>query len=228
MSKFNRVVVVLLLLATILVATIVLVVPRPVIEVLQEWLWNLDMNLALADPLVLLVAGVALALLVDVVCVVLIWLEFRRGRQSRAIRVQSISGGEAELAVDSIARWLERSISRLDDVVLVQPNVWGRRGGVEVEFDLETSPEVDVPAKTEEVCQVTREAIEDKMGLKLRKVRVNIKYSPYSTESPTVPKRIPDVIEPPMVSEDIYLPIESPMASDTPDTPEPPAAYEDV
>jgi len=227
MNKFNRVVVNLLLLATIIVATIVLVVPRPVIEVLQEWLWNLDMNLALADPLVLLVAGVALALLVDVVCVVLIWLEFRRGRQSRAIRVQSISGGEAELAVDSIARRLERSISRLDGIVLVQPNVWGRRGGVEVELDLETSPEVDVPTKTEEVCQVTREAVEDKMGLKLRKVRVNIKYAPYSTEPPTVPGRIP-VIEPPMVSEDIYLPIESPMASDTPDTPEPPAAYEDV
>ena len=172
MNTFNRVVVILLLLATIIVATIVLVVPRPVIEVLQEWLWNLDMNLSLADPLVLLVAGVALALLVDIVCAVLIWLELRR-RRTNAIRVQSITGGEAELAVDSVAGRLERSISGLDGIVLVRPNVWGRRGGVEVEFDLETSPEVDVPTKTEEVCQVTREAVEDKMGLKLRKVRVN-------------------------------------------------------
>jgi len=228
MNKFNRVVVVLLLLATIIVATIVLVVPRPAIEVLQEWLWNLDMNLSLADPLVLLVAGVALALLVDVVCAVLIWLELRR-RRSSAIRVQSISGGEAELAVDSIARRLERSISRLDGVVLIQPNVWGRRGGVEVELDLETSPEVDVPTKTEEVCQVTREAIEDKMGLKLCKVRVNIKYAPYSTEPPKVPERIPDVIEPPIVSEDTTVsPIESPMALDISDTTELPAAYEDA
>ena len=228
MDRFNRVVVVLLLLATIIVATIVLVVPRPVIELLQEWLWNLDMNLSLADPLVLLVAGVALALLVDVVCVVLIWLELRR-RRSRAIRVQSISGGEAELAVDSIARRVERSISRLDGVVLVQPNVWGRRGGVEVELDLETSPEVDVPTKTEEVCQVTREAVEDKMGLKLRKVKVNIKYAPYSTEPPKVPERIPDVIGPPIVSEDTTVsPIESPMALDISDTTEPSATYEDV
>jgi uncharacterized alkaline shock family protein YloU len=228
MNKFNRVVVVLLLLATILVATIVLVVPRLVIELLQEWLWNLDMNLSLADPLVLLVAGVALALLVDVICAVLIWLEIRRKRSS-TIRVQSISGGEAELAVDSIARRLERSISRLDGVVLVQPNVWGRRGGVEVELDLETSPEVDVPTKTEEICQVTREAIEDKMGLKLRKVRVNIKYAPYSTEPPKVPERIPDVIRPPRASEDMTVTsIESPMALDISDTKERPAIYEDV
>jgi len=100
---------------------------------------------------------------------------------------------------------------------------------VEVELDLETSPEVDVPTKTEEVCQVTREAIEDKMGLKLCKVRVNIKYAPYSTEPPKVPERIPDVIEPPIVSEDTTVsPIESPMALDISDTTELPAAYEDA
>ncbi|MBC8249651.1 MAG: hypothetical protein H8E90_08225, partial [Anaerolineales bacterium] len=156
MNTFNRVVVVLLLLVTIIVMTIVLVVPRPVIEVLQEWLWNLDANLALVSPPILLVVGVALALLVDVVCAVLIWLEFRR-RRSRAIRVRSVSGGKAELSVDSIARRLERNISQLEGVTFIQPNIWGKRGGVEVELDLETSPEVDVPTKTEEVCQVTRE-----------------------------------------------------------------------
>jgi len=215
MNTFNRVVVILLLLATIIIMTVVLVVPRPVIEVLQWWLWNLDMNLELTSPPILLVVGVALALLVDVVCAVLIWLEIRR-RRPRAIRVRSISGGQAELTVESVARRLEHNISQLDGVTFVKPNVWGKRGGVEVELDLETSPEVDVPTKTEEVCQVTREAVEDKMGLKLHKVRVNIKYASYPTE-------------PPMASKDISLPIiESPMASDTSDTTELPAAYEDV
>ncbi len=214
MHTFNRVVVVLLLLVTIIFMTIVLVVPRPAIEVLQQWLWNLDTNLALVSPLVLLVVGVALALLMDVICAVLIWLEFRRPRRG-AIRVQSISGGEAELAVESVARRLERSLSRLDGVAMVQPNVWGKRGGVEVELDLETGPEVDIPTKTEAVCQVTREAIEDKMGLKLRRVKVNIKHTPYSTE-------------PAMVSEQAPYVTGSPMTSDTPDTTEPPLAYEDV
>lgn len=227
MNTFNRVVVVLLLLAIIIVMTIVLVVPRPAIEVLHGWLWDLDANLSLADPLALLVVGIALALLVDVVCAVLIWLEFRR-RRPRAIRLRGISGGQAELTVDSVARRLEHNISQLEGITFVQPNVWGRGGGVEVELDLETSPEVDVPTKTEEVCQVAREAIEDKMGLKLSKVRVNIKHAPYPTESPTGSEQALYPPEPPIVSEDIFLPIESPMASDTPDTTEPPAAYEDV
>lgn len=213
MNTFNRVVVILLLLATIIVMTVVLVVPRLVIEGLQDWLWNLDMSLSLISPPILLVIGVALALLVDVICAVLLWLEFRR-RRPRAIRVQSISGGLAELTVDSVARRLEHNISQLDGVISVKPNVWSKRGGVEVDLDLETSPEVGVPAKTEEVCQVAREAVEDKMGLKLRKVRVNIKHAPYPTEPPLVSKPAPSPAEPPMVSEEISHPAEPPMANE--------------
>ena len=214
MNTFNRVVVILLLLATIIVMTTVLVVPRPTIEGLQQWLWDLDMNLSFVPPLTLLVVGVALALLVDVVCAVLIWLEIRR-RRPRAIKVRSVSGGQAELTVDSVSRRVEHSIRQLDGVISVEPNVLGKRRGVEVVIGLETSPEVNVPAKTEEVCQVTREIVEDNMGLKLRKVKVNIKHAPYPIGQPTVSEHIPDLTEPPM-------------ASDTPDTTEPPAAFEDV
>jgi len=202
MNTFNRVVGVLLLLATIIVMTVVLVVPRPTIRVVQQWLWNLDANLALISPPILLVMGVVLALLVGVICAVLLWLELRR-RRPRAIRVQSISGGQAELAVDSVASRLERNIGQLDGVVSVRPNVWGRRGGIEVELDLETSPEVSVPTKTEEVCQVTREAIEDQMGLKLRKVRVNIKHAPYPVGQPIVPKPTSYPPEPPTAYEEV-------------------------
>jgi len=196
MNTFNRVVVILLLLATIIVMTVVLVVPRPMIEVLQRWLENLDASLAQVTQPLLLIVGVMLALLVDVVCAALLWLEFRR-RRPRAVRVQSITGGQAELTVDSIARRLEYNISQLDDVISVKPSVWGRRGGVEVELDLETSPEIDVPAKTEEVCQVAREAIEDKMGLKLRKVRVNIKHAPLPIAPQIAPKPTPSPLEQP-------------------------------
>lgn len=227
MNTFNRVVVVLFLLATIVVMTVVLVVPRPVIEVLQEWLWNLDMNLMLVSPPILLVVGVALALLVDVVCAVLLWLEFRR-RRPRAVGIRSITGGQAELTVDSVVRRLEHNIAQLDDVAFVKPNVWARRSGVEVELDLEISPEVDVPAKTEEVCQVTRESVEDKMGLRLRKVRVNIKHAPYPTEPLIVSEPVIFSPEPPIVPELAPFSPEPPMAADTSDATEPPAVYEDV
>ena len=49
----------------------------------------------------------------------------------------------------------------------------------ELELDLQTAPEVDVPMKTEEVVAVAREVIESQMGLQLSKIQVNIEHVPY-------------------------------------------------
>jgi len=171
---------------------------------LQRWLQNLDANLAPVSQrqqLLLLIVGVILALLVDVICAVLLWLEIRRRRPS-AIRVQRVSGGEARLTVDSIARRLEYDVGQRGGVISIKPNILGRRGGVEVELDLETSPEVDVPTKTEEVCQVVKGAVEDKMGLTLRKVKVNIKHTPYPAGLQVAAKHVPYPTEQQMTSED--------------------------
>jgi hypothetical protein len=190
MNTFNRVVVILILLAIIIVMTVVLVVPRPMIEVVQRWLSNLDARLALVAQPLLLIVGVILALLVDVICAVLIWLEIRRVKP-KAVRVQKVSGGVAELTVDSIARRVEYSVSQLADIISIKPNVVGKRGGVEVELDLEMTPDVDIPSKAEEICQVVKEVVEDKMGLRLRKVRANIQHAPYAMGPQVAPEPTP-------------------------------------
>jgi hypothetical protein len=51
---------------------------------------------------------------------------------------------------------------------------------VHVRLNVETGPEIDVPAKTEEISQVAKEVIEERMGLKLAgKLEINIKHAPY-------------------------------------------------
>jgi hypothetical protein len=70
----------------------------------------------------------------------------------------------------------------LPDVVKVSPRINGRSRGVDVDLILETSPDIDVPMKTEEVIEVTREIIVERMGLKLGKVQVKIKHAPYPRE----------------------------------------------
>jgi hypothetical protein len=67
-------------------------------------------------------------------------------------------------------------------VVKVQPRITGRARAVDVDLLLETSPEIDVPMKTEEVLHVTKEVVEDQIGLKLGKVNVKIKHAPYPRE----------------------------------------------
>jgi hypothetical protein len=105
----------------------------------------------------------------------------RRPRK-KAIRAQKLAGGEAHIATESIEQRLAYNIDQLPDVVKVSPRVTGRSRGLDVDLFLETAPDIDVPMKTEEVVQVTREVVVERMGLKLGKVNVQIKHAPYPTE----------------------------------------------
>ena len=182
MNTLNRIVVVLLLLALILATILVVAAPQQSFDVTagffdwlsatvkayheQSWtLWTIGR----------VVVGAGIGLL----CLLLLWLEFRRKRV-RIIRAQKLEGGESFIAVDSISQRLAYTIDQLPDVVRAVPKVdrYGR-SGLDLDILLETSPEIDVPTKTEEVLQVTKEVITERMGLKLGKVQVKIRHAPY-------------------------------------------------
>ncbi|MGD8518608.1 MAG: hypothetical protein PVG54_16710, partial [Anaerolineae bacterium] len=100
----------------------------------------------------------------------------------QTIRVEKLAGGEAHITTDSIEQRLAYNLDQLPDVIKVAPRITGRSRGVDIELLLETSPDIDVPMKTEEVLEVTREVVGERMGLKLGKVQVKIKHAPYPSE----------------------------------------------
>jgi hypothetical protein len=191
MNVFNRLVMVLLLLLIIVLAALVVIVPEYSLRVTAatfDWLhqgtidYMENNNLLFAGIRIVaggarIVAGGALI----IVCLLLLWLELRRPRK-QTIRAQKLAGGDAHISVDSIEQRLEYNIDQLPDVVRVSPRIYGRSRGVDIDLLLETSPEIDVPMKTEEVMQVAREVIVERMGLKLGKVQVKIKHAPYPSE----------------------------------------------
>jgi len=105
-------------------------------------------------------------------------MELRRPRK-KTVRVQKLAGGEAHITIDSIAQRLAYNIDQLPDVIKVSPKIDSRARGVDIDLLLETTPDIDVPMKTEEVLQVTREVVGERMGLKLGKVQVSIKHAPF-------------------------------------------------
>ena len=115
-------------------------------------------------------------------CLLLLWLEVRRPR-ARAVAVQEVANGGARVTIDSIVQRLEYNIDHLQDVVSARPVVKAKGNGVDVLVKLETAPEIEVPMKTEEIVQLTREVIEDQMGLKLYNVQVEITHAPYPEDS---------------------------------------------
>ncbi|TEU14885.1 MAG: hypothetical protein E3J21_14675 [Anaerolineales bacterium] len=182
MNVFNRLVVIVLLVVSMIVlpVALVMVLTRPdmVIVIGQQSLMRLT---AIGEQFQLrfILAGALSAVLTFVVCGLLLWLELRRP-YGKAVRVQKVSGGEAKVTTDSIARRLAYNIDQLTDVISVKPKVLGKGKGVHVRLNVETGPEIDVPAKTEEISKVAREVIEERMGLKLAgKLEISIKHTPY-------------------------------------------------
>jgi len=177
MNIFNRVVAVLLFVKLMIVVPIILILPAQIAGLAQRYLGAVSSGLNLFHKAVLVLVGI----MVFIICGLVLYLEFRRPSRKR-VRLQSATGGEVEVAIESIAQRLEYRVDQLPDVVKVRPEVKPRRSSVDVVLNLETSPDIDVPAKTEEVYQVAREVVEQRMGLKLGKIQVNVKHAPYPSD----------------------------------------------
>ena len=182
MNVFNRLVVIVLLLAIILAIIIVAVVPRETLAIVGaffDWLYqSAEIYQTGADWPLFAAARVFIGGGLVIACLFLLWLELRRPRK-KTVRVQKLAGGEAHITVDSIADRLAYNIDQLPDVIRVTPKIYSKARGVDIELLLETTPDIDVPMKTEEVLQVTREVVGERMGLKLGKVQVKIKHAPF-------------------------------------------------
>lgn len=120
--------------------------------------------------------------IIVVTLLALVWLmqELRRKR-TPVVKMRLASGGEAAVTADSISRRLAWHIDQLADVNTVTPVVRTRGNSVDIDLNLQTAPDVDVPMKTEEVVAVARDVIERQMGLQLNKVKVHIEHAPFKS-----------------------------------------------
>jgi hypothetical protein len=175
MIVFNKVVTTLVLLILIPVVTVVLIVPREAVQVLNDWFTQLEDQLSPTVSTAALIVRVVIALLLDALLVLLLYLEVRRPSK-QAVKVQQVSGGEAQLAVESIVERLTYHIDPLPGVLDVSPTVVPHRRGVEVTLDIEMAADASVPENLESVSDTVRQVIEQEMGLKLSgKPKLNLR-----------------------------------------------------
>lgn len=181
MNVFNRVVVVLLLILWLVAVLAVAAFPSELVRVVQA---NLD---GMAGGLVavetshfwLYLAGRVLLVLVTVfLTALLLWAELRP-HTPRGVKIQTAAGSDAEVTTDSVARRLAWQIDQLPDIVSVRPHVYVRKVGIDVLLELRTSPDVDVPGLTDEIVNLSRQLITERMGLKVGKVEVRVEHAPY-------------------------------------------------
>lgn len=200
MNVFNRLIVILLLIGIIALVVTLFIWPLETIHWAQGWLAYLETAISQYYTwTIILAVGIGIILL----AFILILIELFARRPRKTVKVRTVKGGRAEIRTESIARRIVWYVDRLSDVIKVEARVRAKGGGVDVQLNLETSPDVNVPMKTEEVLAVVREQIENEMGLKLSNVNVKIKSAPFSREPEYVPEpeQAPAAPEPKIVEE---------------------------
>lgn len=188
MNVFNRIVTMIDLVLSIPLLLLIMLLgalPGPTVDALSGTLSNLK-TIDLPARIALIVVSAILILVV----LGLLWLEVRPTGQ-QTVRIRQVEGGEATMATEAVAQRLTYSVSQLADVIRVNPKIRGHGNSVDVTLDVETSPDVDVPAKTGEVVNLAREVVEQKMGLTLRKIVVNLHHAPYARRPTTAPPSLP-------------------------------------
>ncbi len=183
MNTLNRVVVVLVILTAIPLCSVILITPLELARLLQSASGAAIEALSRVRPEARYGVGIALALGVDALLILWLLLEVRPPQ--RIVRVPAVSGAMVAVTTDSIQERLKYHLDQLADVIEVRPRVIPRRDGLRVELDVLTSPEIEVPRKAEEILQMARIVVEDKMGLRLHGPPVvRIRHAPYPKGGP--------------------------------------------
>ena len=118
---------------------------------------------------------IGLAALIFGIAIVLLFLELQRPT-GRRLRVPQVTDGQVEVTEEAIIQRLEHSVLQVADVLRVKARAATASKGAAVDLflEIETSPEVNVPQKTQEVIGVARQVLEQQMGLKVGKVQVRV------------------------------------------------------
>lgn len=205
MNTFNRLAMIIILLGTIVAIVVgillLLLTPAP----LGLFFGNLATRLGLArgDTRLteLQIEITATALVVFIGAVVLLLLEVRR-TTTDSIRISQVSGSEAHLSVQAVAQSLIYYIDALPGVVRVRPRLRAQGQMVDVRLDVETTPDVDVRSKTEEITRTARTVVEQRLSLKLRKLYIHLhhssqaRYTPLPAQPSPQPSPQPSNLEP--------------------------------
>lgn len=194
MNVFNRIVMIILIPIVVLVATLTLAMPLRawafLSNIFTQWTPSqeaIDLNGNILVRLALLGVAAIIALL----GLLLFLYEIRRNPQ-RMIRVRRAAGGEVRLPVETIAQRLAYHIDQIADVIEVQPRVGEKRGGVTLHLLVSTAPDVDVPAKADEILATAQLIVREKLGLTLASdPKIELRVAPYP-QSPRV-----DAVRPP-------------------------------
>lgn len=231
MNTFNRIFVIVTLGVLLILGAFVLVTPAGFLAVMQSIAnWFRGTVFAAYSDTGRVLVRLILAIIWIALIGLLLWWEVRRPG-SRTIEIARYTGGSTiRISTDAVQEKVKEQVDAIAGVIESKVRATGRNRAVELSLDVSVTKDVDLVAKAEEVAAVTRQIVQDQLGLKLAgKPQVAIKAR---SGKPAIAKPLP-IQEPapasapaPILAEEEtpYLP---PAVTEVEHTPPPPATTDD-
>jgi hypothetical protein len=177
MNLFNKIVIILVILAAMVTIPLTLMFPeqaqavlRGAADIIQEnvdWLNTRSEGLQIGWKLLLSAIG----MIVFVVGLLLLILEVVRFRRSTV----QLKDGSGELMMSGVAGHVAYYVDLLPGVVRVKPSVRSTGKSVRATLHVEIGPGVGVLEKSNEVKQTAQQVLENELGLQVKDIKVVIK-----------------------------------------------------
>ena len=182
MNTFNRLVMIIFLLGTALAIAagilLILLAPQAIAPIFTNMGKILSAGPNDRNLNSLRLELTVLGLVLFVPTIFLLWLEVRRSTRD-AVRIASVGGSEARLSMQAVAQSLVYYIDALPSVVRVRPRLSADSKSVSVRLDVETTPDIDVRAMTEEITKTARSVVEERLGLKLKSLQIQLHHTTF-------------------------------------------------
>lgn len=196
MNILNRVVIILLILAAMILVPLALLFPAEAESALRyaadviaanlAWMYSLTSTGQIGVRLILAALGIAFFMF----GLFLLVLEIVRWRRS-TVRLRDGSGA---LVMDSISGHLAYAVDLLPGVLRVRPTVRSAGKSVEARLYVETAAGVNVPAKSNEIRETAHRVLEEDLGLQVKgEVQVVINPIPHPQARGSKAQRAPVV-----------------------------------
>lgn len=165
-NTLNRIVIVVVALILIVGLTALFLLPQLVLTGLGQWMLDWGNYFYGVDPWVRVGVGVILAIVFDLLLMLVVFFEVRRGRK-RFIRVQQVAGGMANISTDSVVELLEHRLDPIPGVIEVTPHIQAKGNRVTARVDAGVSRGTNVPQTANQLIKTIQAALTDELGLQI-------------------------------------------------------------
>lgn len=104
-------------------------------------------------------------------------------QEDSVVHLPQVKGGTVLITTESIAQQVKHYVDQVPQVRLIRTVVSPAGTAVDILLELGTDSDANTAEKSTEVCQVVRDCVEGRIGLKLRRLTVNVHFEPF-TPSP--------------------------------------------